>query len=203
MLSENFYLFISFISIYQVTHESFTKFKIIRSQEQPNLEPVKTLQTQIWKLILSRKSRPHSFIRTLDSCYSVFVQIRSTNPRSLAECLLCEPLINSYANRLVISISSFISIYQVYLNISRSLNQIHTWKDKSYTCLKLLVWTNANFEIQQNLVILLKQLYINSTTKVIKGSCREMPRKYRENTPIALNYNLKPYNDATLTKVKI
>jgi hypothetical protein len=37
--------------------------------------------------------------------------------------------------------------------------------------LKLLVSTNANFEIQPNLVILLKQLYINSTTKVIKGSC--------------------------------
>ena len=42
MLSENFYLFITFISIYQVTHECFTKFGIIRSQEQPNLEPVKT-----------------------------------------------------------------------------------------------------------------------------------------------------------------
>jgi hypothetical protein len=32
----------TFISIYQVTHESFTKFGIIRSLEQPNLEPVKT-----------------------------------------------------------------------------------------------------------------------------------------------------------------
>jgi hypothetical protein len=27
----------------QVTHENFTKFGIIRSQEQPNLEPVKIL----------------------------------------------------------------------------------------------------------------------------------------------------------------
>ena len=65
---------------------------------------------------------------------------------------------------------------------SRSLKQILKWKDKSYTCLKLLVWTNANFEIQPNLVIFLKQLYVNSTTKVIKGSCREnakkMSRKY-------------------------
>jgi hypothetical protein len=130
MLSEIFYLFITFISIYQVTHESFTKFEIIRSQEQPNLEPVKTFcflkQTKIRKLISSYKSRPHSFIRTLDSCYSVYVQIRSPNPRSPAESLLCEPLINAYANRLVISISSFISIYRVYLKISRSLNQIHT-----------------------------------------------------------------------------
>jgi hypothetical protein len=76
---------------------------------------------------------------------------------------------------------SSLSIKRILKN-SRSLKQILTWKDKSYTCLKLLVWTNANFEIQQNLVILLKQLYINSTTKVIKGSCREnakkMSRKY-------------------------
>jgi hypothetical protein len=42
MLSENFYFLITFISIYQVTYECFTKFGIIRSQEQPNLEPVKT-----------------------------------------------------------------------------------------------------------------------------------------------------------------
>jgi hypothetical protein len=42
MLSENFYFIITFISIYQVTHECFTKFGIIRSQEQPNLESVKT-----------------------------------------------------------------------------------------------------------------------------------------------------------------
>jgi hypothetical protein len=80
--------------------------------------------------------------------------------------------------QLVFSISSFISIYQVYLKISRSLNQINTWKDKSYTCLKLLVWTNANFEIQQNLVIFLKRPYINSTTKVIEDSCRENVEKY-------------------------
>jgi hypothetical protein len=68
------------------------------------------------------------------------------------------------------------------LKISQSLNQMLTWKHKSYTCLKLLVWTCANFWIQPSLVILLKQLYINSTTKVVKGSCREnamkMSRKY-------------------------
>jgi hypothetical protein len=118
MLSENFYLFITFISIHQVTHECITKFGVIRRQEQSNLEPVKTFcflkQTQIRKSVPSRKSRPHSFIRTLDSCYSVYIQIRSPNPHSPAKSLLCEPLINSYVNRLVISISSFISIYQVY-----------------------------------------------------------------------------------------
>jgi hypothetical protein len=97
-----------------------------------------------------------------------------------------QPLVNSYANRVVISISSFISIYQVYLKISRSLNQIHTWKDKFYTRLKLLVWTNANFEIQQNLVVLLKQLYINSTTKIIKGSCGENAKKMSRKHPNCL-----------------
>jgi hypothetical protein len=64
------------------------------------------------------------------------------------------------------------------LKTSRSLNQILTWKDKSYTCLKLLVWTNVNFEIQPSLVILLKQLYMNSTTKVLKRSCQENVKKY-------------------------
>jgi hypothetical protein len=48
------------------------------------------------------------------SWYSVYVQIRSPNPHSPAESLLCQSLINSYANQLVISISSFIYIYQVY-----------------------------------------------------------------------------------------
>jgi hypothetical protein len=75
MLSENFYIFITFISIYQVTHESFTKFGIIRSQEQPNLESVKNFcflkQTQIQKSISSRNSCPESFIRTLDTCYVI------------------------------------------------------------------------------------------------------------------------------------
>jgi hypothetical protein len=63
------------------------------------------------------------------------------------------------------------------LKNSRSLKQILTWKDKSYTCPELLVWTNVNLEVQPSLAILLKQLYINSTTKVIKGSCRENAKK--------------------------
>jgi hypothetical protein len=75
MLSENFYFSITSISIHQVTHECFTKFGIIRSQEQPNLEPDKTFcfseQTQIRKSISSRNSRPDSFIQTLDSCYVI------------------------------------------------------------------------------------------------------------------------------------
>jgi hypothetical protein len=142
---------------------------------------------QISKSISSRKFRPDSFIWTLDSCYSICVWIRfldsfyvrqfNPNLHSSVESLLCKPLINSYANRLVISISSFICIYKRILKISRSLNQILTWKDKSYACLKLLVWTNANFEIQPSLAILLKQLYMNSTKKVIKGPCQENVEK--------------------------
>jgi hypothetical protein len=72
---KNFYFLIAYISIYQVTHECFTKFGIIRSQEQPNLEPVKTFcfseQTQIRKSIWSRNSCPDSFIRTLNSHYII------------------------------------------------------------------------------------------------------------------------------------
>jgi hypothetical protein len=152
--------------------------KLFDREKQPNLEPVKTFVS--WNECrfesqshLATPVQTHLFglsivVMLSNQCLnppsrlSVYVQIRSPNPHSPAESLLCEPLINSYTKWLVISISSFISTYQVSLKISRILNQIHTWKDKSYTCLKLLVWTNANFEIQQNLVILLKQLYINS-----------------------------------------
>jgi hypothetical protein len=116
------------------------------------------------------------------SWYSVYVRLFNLNPHSRAESLLCQPLI------IFIQIS-LLSLYhhsslsiKCILKISQSLNQIFVRNYKSYACLKLLVWTNANFEIQQNLVILLKQLYINSTIKVIKGSCREntkkMSRKY-------------------------
>jgi hypothetical protein len=38
---------------------------------------------------------------------------------------------------------------------------------------------------------------------LLRVHAEKMPRKCRENTPIALKYNLKPYNDATLTKVKL
>ena len=88
---------------------------------------------------------------------------------------------------------NFLSLYhhsslsiKCILKISQSLNQMLTSKHKSYTCLKLLVWTCANFEIQSSLVILLKQLYINSTTKVIKGSCRENAKKILRKYPDCL-----------------
>jgi hypothetical protein len=47
------------------------------------------------------------------SWYSVYVQIPSLNPHSPAESLLCQPLIDSYENQLVIYISLFISIYHL------------------------------------------------------------------------------------------
>jgi hypothetical protein len=73
-----------------------------------------------------------------------YVQIRSPGPHSPVKSLLFQPLIIMQID-LLFSISLFIPIYQVYPKISRSSNQIHTWKDKSYTGLKLLVRTNANF----------------------------------------------------------
>jgi hypothetical protein len=39
--------------------------------------------------------------------------------------------------------------------------------------------------------------------KLLRVHVEKMPKKCRENTPIALKYNLKPYNDTTLTKVKL
>jgi hypothetical protein len=39
--------------------------------------------------------------------------------------------------------------------------------------------------------------------KLLRVHVEKMPKKYRENTLIALKYNLKPYNDATLTEVKL
>jgi hypothetical protein len=196
MLSENFYFSIVPISVYQAFSWKFTEFRVIRSRETAKLEPVKTFvswneckfesQSRLATPVQTHLFGLSTIVMLSNLCPNppsrLSVYIRSPNPHSPAESLLCEPLINSYENLLVISISSFISIYQVSLKIYRSLNQIHTWKDKSYTCLKLLVWTNANFKIQQNLVILLKQLYINSTTKVVKGSCWEnamkISRKY-------------------------
>jgi hypothetical protein len=103
MLSENFYLFITFISIYQVTHESFTKFGIIRSQEQPNLEPVKTFISRSkckfesqYRLVTPVQTHLFGFLTVVmlsnlcpnpTSRQSVYVQIRSPNPHSPAESL--------------------------------------------------------------------------------------------------------------------
>jgi hypothetical protein len=103
MLSENFYLFITFMSIYQVTHESFTKFGIIRSLEQPNLEPVKTFISRSKRKFKSQSRlatpvQTHLFglsivVMLSNRCLnppsrqSVYVQIRSPNSHSPAESL--------------------------------------------------------------------------------------------------------------------
>jgi hypothetical protein len=102
--------------------------EFIQSQEQPNLEPVKTfvswnecrfesqshlvtpVQTHLFELSivvfeLSIVVMLSNQCLNPPSRLSVYVQIRSPNPHSPAESLLCEPLINSYANWLVISIS--------------------------------------------------------------------------------------------------
>jgi hypothetical protein len=42
MLSKNFYSRSRMSLIIRIIHPHFTEFGIIRSQEQPNLEPVKT-----------------------------------------------------------------------------------------------------------------------------------------------------------------
>jgi hypothetical protein len=140
MLSENFYFSITYISIHQVTHECFTEFGIIRSQEQPNLEPVKTfffleantnskvnLISQIPSKLIYSNSRwllsdlcPNPLSRQL-----FYVQIRSPGPHSPVKSLLFQPLIIMQID-LLFSISLFIPIYQVYPKISRSSNQIHT-----------------------------------------------------------------------------
>jgi hypothetical protein len=203
MLSKKkFYFSIASIFFYQVTCEGFTEFwsySIVRNNQIWSLLKLLSLEECRFKSQshLATLVQTHLFglsivFMSSNQCpnppsrLSVYIQIRSPNPHSPAESPLCEPLINSYINWLVIYILSFISTYQVSLKISTSLNQIHTWKDKSYTCLKLLVWTNANFEIQQNLVILLKQPYINYTTKFIKGSCRENAKKMLRKYPDCL-----------------
>jgi hypothetical protein len=109
MLSENFYFSIASISIYQVTHECFTKFGIIRSQEQPNLEPVKTFisrskgkfesQSRLATLVQTHLFGLSTVVMLPNRCpnplsrQSVYVQIRSPKPHSPAESLLCQPLI--------------------------------------------------------------------------------------------------------------
>jgi hypothetical protein len=102
--------------------------EFIQSQEQPNLEPVKTFvswnecrfesQSHLATPVQTHLFEPSIVVFELSivvmlsnqcpnppSRLSVYVQIRSPNPHSPAESLLCKPLINSYANWLVISIS--------------------------------------------------------------------------------------------------
>ena len=61
-----------------------------------------------------------------------------TPPVSKRRHSLCQPLINFYTNQLVIFMSSFISIHQVYSKGFSSLNQIFVRNYKSYACLRLL-----------------------------------------------------------------
>jgi hypothetical protein len=113
MLSKSFYFSIVSISIQQVTHECFTKFGIIRSQEQPNLEPIKNFyfseQRQIRKSISSRNSCLDSFIRTLDSCDVIRTMSESAFSSEIS---IVSTSNYFYANQLVIFMSPFISIYQ-------------------------------------------------------------------------------------------
>jgi hypothetical protein len=125
MLSKNFYLFITFISFYQITHDSFIDFGIIRSQEQPNLEPVKTFISRS-KCKFESQYRLATPVQTLDSCYVIqsvpesAFSIVGLRPNTMSESEFSSGIFivstsnNSYANQLVISISSLISIYQVY-----------------------------------------------------------------------------------------
>ena len=112
----------------KISLKSFTKFRVIRSQEMPNLELVKTyiLETNAYSNInlvlrvLSKTpffklmGKSHSICSIPIPRYLILARIFYPNPYSQAGSLLCQPLINSYANRLVISITSFISIYRVY-----------------------------------------------------------------------------------------
>jgi hypothetical protein len=69
---------------------------------------------------------------------SVYVQIRSPNPHSPTESLLCQPLI------ILMQIYLFSLYHNSYLTIkcilriSQRLNQMFVWNYKSYACLKLL-----------------------------------------------------------------
>jgi hypothetical protein len=86
-----------------------------------NLESVKTFSEN--KIQKSTKS----FIQpVLESTFSISNLCPNINLNlySQAKSLICRPLISSYVNRLVISISSFISIYQVYSKDFLKLNQI-------------------------------------------------------------------------------
>jgi hypothetical protein len=85
------------------------------------------------KLVLPISSKVHLFelstivirvVSEFDFLISINVQTFNLNLHSQAQSLLCQPLINFYANRLVISIPSFICIYQVYSKDFSKLNQM-------------------------------------------------------------------------------
>jgi hypothetical protein len=74
---------ITSISIHQVTHECFTKFRIIRSQEQPNLEPVKTFVS--WsKCKFESQSRLATSVQTHLFGLSTIVMLSNLCPNPLS-----------------------------------------------------------------------------------------------------------------------
>jgi hypothetical protein len=128
------------VKIY-ISRSHLSPFIKLLMNVSPSLELFDLKNSQIWRLLKlfvsqsKRKFESQSRLATLvqthlfglsivvtlsNRCpnplsrYSVYVQIHSPNPHSPAESLLCQSLINSYANQLLISISSFISIYQVH-----------------------------------------------------------------------------------------
>jgi hypothetical protein len=129
---------------------------------------------QTRKSISSCKCHPNSFIIILDNCYPSCIQIRILKAKSL----MCRPLINSNVNRLDISISYSSLSIKCILKISRSLNQILKWEDKSYACFKLLIWTNANFKIQPSHAILLKNSIWTLQQKLLRVHAKKMSKTY-------------------------
>jgi hypothetical protein len=105
----------------RIIHGSSPNLELFDRKKQPILESVKTFIS--WsKCKFESQSRLANPVEThlfgfstvamlSDLCpnplswYSVYVQIFNLNPYSPAESLLCQPLINSYANRPIFSIS--------------------------------------------------------------------------------------------------
>jgi hypothetical protein len=142
---------------------------------------------QISKSISSRKFRPDSFIWTLDSCYSICVWIRfldsfyvrqfNPNLHSSVESLLCKPLINSYANRLVISISSFICIYKRILEVwtkysHEKINPMLAW-NCSFEQMQILKFNQALPSCSNNSIWTLQK-------KLLRVHAKKMSRKYSD-----------------------
>jgi hypothetical protein len=59
-----------------------------------------------------------------------------------------------------------------------------------------------NLKFNQTLSSCSKNSISTLQQNLLRVHVEKMPRKCRENIPIDLKYNLKPYNDATLTQVE-
>jgi hypothetical protein len=122
-----------------ISRSCLSPFIKLLMKVSPNLELFNLKNNQIWSVLklLSLEENVNSKVNlvsqilsrliclysqqllfglcpNLISRHSSYVPLFNPNLHSPAESLLCQSLINSYANRLVISMSSFISIYQVY-----------------------------------------------------------------------------------------